>query len=48
MSEERKDQPQSQQELWAQRQKNNVRLGLAFGALAVVLFIIALLKYRPL
>lgn len=34
--------------IWAQRQRNNVRLGWVFGALAVVLFMVALWKYRPL
>jgi hypothetical protein len=32
----------------ARRQRDNVRLGLGLGALAVVLFLIALWKYRPL
>ena len=48
MSQSTHKQPAAHDEVWAQRQKNNVRLGLALGAVAVVIFIIALLKYRPL
>lgn len=33
---------------WARRQKNNARLGYVFGGVAVVLFLIAIWKYRPL
>ena len=35
-------------EEWARRRKANVQLGLAFGALAIALFLVALWKYRPL
>ncbi len=35
-------------QIWAQRQRNNVRLAWVFGALAVALFFVALWKYRPL
>lgn len=35
-------------EEWARRRKSNVQLGFAFGGLALVLFVIALFKYRPL
>ncbi|MBK9347025.1 MAG: hypothetical protein IPN06_11680 [Burkholderiales bacterium] len=35
-------------QVWAQRQRNNVRLAWVFGALAVALFLVALWKYRPL
>lgn len=35
-------------QIWAQRQRNNVRLAWVFGALAVALFFLALWKYRPL
>jgi hypothetical protein len=33
---------------WALRRRNNVRLGWMFAALAVVLFLVAIWKYRPL
>jgi hypothetical protein len=33
---------------WALRRRNNVRLGWMFAAFAVVLFLVALWKYRPL
>ncbi len=39
---------QADTEEWARRRKTNVQLGLALGAVAVVLFIVALFKYRPL
>ena len=45
---ESKHQQAAHDEVWAQRQKNNVRIGYALGALAVVIFVIALLTYRPL
>lgn len=48
MSGSNNDKPESHDDIWAQRRKNNVRLGYAFGAVAIVIFIIALLKYRPL
>ncbi len=35
-------------DVWAQRQRNNVRLGWLFGVLALCLFFLALWKYRPL
>jgi hypothetical protein len=35
-------------EVWAQRRRNNVRLGWFFGAVAIALFFVALWKYRPL
>jgi hypothetical protein len=35
-------------DVWAQRRRNNVRLGWALGAVAVAIFLIAILKYRPL
>jgi len=35
-------------DVWAQRRRNNVRLGWALGAVAVAIFLIAVLKYRPL
>ena len=35
-------------DVWAQRRRNNVRLGWALGAVAVVIFLVAILKYRPL
>ena len=35
-------------DVWAQRQRNNVRLGWLFGAVALALFFVALWKYRPL
>jgi hypothetical protein len=41
-----KDQADSEE--WARRRKSNVQLGWAFAGLAVVLFVIALFKYRPL
>ena len=31
-----------------QRQRNNVRLGWVFGAVALALFFLALWQYRPL
>lgn len=48
MSNQKSEKPDAHEDIWAQRQKNNVRLGYAFGAVAIVIFIIALLKYRPL
>ena len=35
-------------EVWAQRQRNNARLGWVFGAVALALFLLALWQYRPL
>lgn len=33
--------------LWEQRRRNNLRLGWALGVLAMVLFAMALWKFRP-
>lgn len=33
---------------WARRRAGNVKLGLAFAGVAVLLFLLALWKYRPL
>jgi hypothetical protein len=35
-------------DVWAQRQRNNARLGWVFGAVALILFFLALWQYRPL
>ncbi len=35
-------------EEWASRRKNNLRLAYLMGAIAVVIFLISLWKYRPL
>ena len=35
-------------EEWTRRRAANVRLGLIFGGVALVLFLIAIWKYRPL
>ena len=35
-------------DVWAQRQRNNARLGWVFGAVALALFLLALWQYRPL
>ncbi len=35
-------------EEWARRRKANVQLGFVFGGVALLLFAIALWKYRPL
>lgn len=35
-------------DLWAQRRRANVRLGVLFGAIALVIFLASLWKYRPL
>lgn len=35
-------------DVWAQRRRNNVRLGWALGLMAIAIFLIAVLKYRPL
>jgi hypothetical protein len=33
---------------WTRRRANNVRLGLVLGGVVLVLFLIAIWKYRPL
>lgn len=38
---------QAEAALWAQRQRDNARLGWLFGAVALVLFGMALWKFRP-
>ena len=35
-------------DLLAQRRRANVRLGLLFGAIALLIFVASLWKYRPL
>jgi len=38
----------SDTDVWAQRRRSSSRLGWALGAMAVGIFLIAILKYRPL
>ena len=38
----------AEQELRVRRDRANARLGWIFGALAVLLFLLAIWKYRPL
>jgi hypothetical protein len=40
--------PNPHDDIWVQRQRNNARLGWVFGGVAFLIFLIALLKYRPL
>jgi hypothetical protein len=43
-----KQAPRADSEEWVRRRANNVRLGLVLGGVVLVLFLIALWKYRPL
>lgn len=38
---------QAESAQWEQRKRNNLRLGWALGVLAMVLFAMALWKFRP-
>ena len=40
--------PDPNSDEWANRRPNNVRLGLILGGVVLVLFLIAIWKYRPL